>query len=128
MAPRKASKKEKVNCRYCRGSYVDLAGHVERQHPDKIQDEAMDDGNNNSREPTTTSEEALPPPKCSKKNHADTHTPSNPSLTVQQLYAILADTKYHNVIFIASNGTKTAHRYILSYFSPGFTEIFEKST
>uniref|UniRef100_A0A914R0S1 Uncharacterized protein n=1 Tax=Panagrolaimus davidi TaxID=227884 RepID=A0A914R0S1_9BILA len=46
---RKAGKKEK--CKYCPGSYVDLAGHIQRQHAEKIQDEATDDGNNKSRRP-----------------------------------------------------------------------------
>uniref|UniRef100_A0A914QPW4 BTB domain-containing protein n=1 Tax=Panagrolaimus davidi TaxID=227884 RepID=A0A914QPW4_9BILA len=78
-----------------------------------------------------TFEEASPPPTCTKNFHADTHPPSNPSLTVQQseLYAILANTKYYDVILVASDGTKIpTHRSILSFYSPGFIEIFEKST
>uniref|UniRef100_A0AC35GKU8 BTB domain-containing protein n=1 Tax=Panagrolaimus sp. PS1159 TaxID=55785 RepID=A0AC35GKU8_9BILA len=76
-------------------------------------------------------QEASPLPTCTKRNHADTHPPSYPSSTVQQseLYTILANTKYHDVTLLASDGMKIpAHRSILSYYSPGFTQIFEKST
>uniref|UniRef100_A0A914QCT7 RRM domain-containing protein n=1 Tax=Panagrolaimus davidi TaxID=227884 RepID=A0A914QCT7_9BILA len=34
--PKKAGKKTK--CKYCPNSYVDVPGHVQRQHRDKIQD------------------------------------------------------------------------------------------
>uniref|UniRef100_A0A914PF24 Regulator of chromosome condensation n=1 Tax=Panagrolaimus davidi TaxID=227884 RepID=A0A914PF24_9BILA len=39
----------KTKCKNCSGSYVDLPGHVQRRHPDIIQDEDMDGGNNSRR-------------------------------------------------------------------------------
>uniref|UniRef100_A0A914PMX1 BTB domain-containing protein n=1 Tax=Panagrolaimus davidi TaxID=227884 RepID=A0A914PMX1_9BILA len=66
-----------------------------------------------------------------KKCRFESPPSATPSLTVQQseFYAHLTDTKFYDVILVASDGTKIpAHRNVLSFYSLDYNEIFEKST
>uniref|UniRef100_A0A914QNS2 BTB domain-containing protein n=1 Tax=Panagrolaimus davidi TaxID=227884 RepID=A0A914QNS2_9BILA len=97
-------------------------------HPKIVLARVNDNGNLEDKASTDNEEPVAQP--SSKKNRLETSPSATPSLTVQQseLYAHLIDTKYHDVIIIASNGTRIpTHRSILSYYSPRFTEIFRTS-
>uniref|UniRef100_A0AC35FLU3 BTB domain-containing protein n=1 Tax=Panagrolaimus sp. PS1159 TaxID=55785 RepID=A0AC35FLU3_9BILA len=69
--------------------------------------------------------------KPAQKIRSESPSFSNPPSTYQisEYCDIFASKKYYDVVIIASDETKIpAHRSILSYYSPGFDEIFEKST
>uniref|UniRef100_A0AC35F7U2 BED-type domain-containing protein n=1 Tax=Panagrolaimus sp. PS1159 TaxID=55785 RepID=A0AC35F7U2_9BILA len=84
---RKAGKKEK--CKYCSRSYVDLAGHIQRQHPDKIQDEATDGGNNERKEQLAdVTDEEVGDDKISTDESDQPITNSNQANTVSPNYHV----------------------------------------
>uniref|UniRef100_A0A914PTL0 C2H2-type domain-containing protein n=1 Tax=Panagrolaimus davidi TaxID=227884 RepID=A0A914PTL0_9BILA len=71
---------EKQKCKYCPRSYVDLDGHIERQHADKIQDEATGGGNNKSCRPNEKAKQSCPPRKNgNKKGSQEIGNSQNPS-------------------------------------------------
>uniref|UniRef100_A0AC35GLH5 BTB domain-containing protein n=1 Tax=Panagrolaimus sp. PS1159 TaxID=55785 RepID=A0AC35GLH5_9BILA len=65
-----------------------------------------------------------------KKSRFESSPSLTPPSTVQQseLYAILANTEFYDVVVVASDGTQIpTQRSILSYYSPGFKHIFKNS-